>query len=224
MRLSRGALDRAAVVMMMLACAAAPAAAGEKPHPALADPKLAIETSPDSYRVKLETTQGDFVIEVVREWAPNGADRFYNLVRIGYYQDVAFYRVIEGFMAQAGMHGDPEIQAAWSGQSIPDDPILKENARGTVTFAARSSPDSRTTQFFINYVDNSHLRRYGKFAPFGRVVEGMEVVDALYSGYGEGAPRGGGPSQGAIAQQGNAYLKEKFPKLDYILRASLLTE
>jgi peptidyl-prolyl cis-trans isomerase A (cyclophilin A) len=221
----RRALVRAWVVVMMVAAATTPAGAGEEGAlPALTEPGLAAETAPDRYRVKLETTKGDVVIEVIREWAPHGADRFYNLVKIGYYQDVAFYRVIDGFMAQVGMHGDPAVQSAWSGHPITDDPIVQNNSRGMVTFAATSAPDSRTTQFFINLVDNSYLRRYGKFASFGRVVEGMDVVDSLFSGYGEGAPRGDGPSQAEIARRGNAYLKQEFPKLDYITRASLVGE
>ena len=194
----------------------------EGPSPALLDPSLATEQAPEEFKVKIETTSGDFVIEVVRKWAPNGADRFYNLVKIGYYVDNAFFRVVDGFMAQVGMHGDPKVNAAWSQSPIPDDPIRKENTRGTVTFGARAAPDSRTTQFFINYTDNSYLRKHGKFAPFGRVVEGMEVVDNLYSGYGEGAPRGKGPSQGEIMKAGNTYLKEQFPKLDYITGTTIL--
>jgi peptidyl-prolyl cis-trans isomerase A (cyclophilin A) len=209
-------------VMMVVALAASMPTTGGERNPALTDPTLATDTAPDVYRVKLETTSGDVVIEVYRKWAPMGADRFFNLVKIGYYDDTAFYRVIDGFMAQVGMHGDPQVQAAWANASIKDDPILKPNSRGMVTFAARTAPDSRTTQFFINYGDNSRLRVHGKFAPFGKVVEGMEVVDSLYSGYGEGAPRGRGPSQGTIMREGNEYLKKDFPRLDYINRATIV--
>jgi peptidyl-prolyl cis-trans isomerase A (cyclophilin A) len=194
------------------------------PNPALLKPSLAAETAPESYKVKFETTKGDFVIEVTRAWAPNGADRFFNLVKIGYYDGAVFFRVIEGFMAQVGMHGDPAVQAAWMKASIPDDPPTQSNTRGMVTFAAQATPNSRTTQFFINFGDNSHLKQYGPFAPFGRVVEGIDVVDSLYAGYGEGAPKGRGPSQGEIARQGNAYLKVSFPELDAITRASLLAK
>lgn len=225
MKVTFRSLGRIAAALTLAGSLALPAtAADETPNSALTNPKLASEQAPDSYRVKLETTKGDIIIEVVRGWAPHGADRFFNLVKVGYYDDTAFFRVIAGFMAQVGMHGEPEVQAAWSGHPIPDDPIVKDNTRGMVTFAAKSSPNSRTTQFFINFGDNSHLRRYGKFAPFGRVVDGMDAVDALYAGYGEGAPKGRGPSQGAIIQHGNVYLKKEFPKLDYITRATVVTE
>ena len=199
-------------------------ASGGEPHSALLDPSLAKATAPDSYRVKVTTTKGDFVIEVNRAWAPNGADRFYNLVRIGYYDGTKFFRVIDGFMAQVGMHGDPAVGAAWSTASIADDPVTQSNTRGMVTFAAKGSPNSRTTQFFVNFGDNSYLTRYGAFAPFGRVVDGMDVVDSLYAGYGEGAPQGRGPSQAEIARRGNAYLEESFPELDAIVSATLVEQ
>ncbi len=199
-------------------------AVAEEPNRALLVPSLATEQAPDEFMVKVETTVGDFTIEVHRDWAPHGADRFYNLVNIGYYDGNAFFRVIDGFMAQVGMNGDPEVQAAWSRVPIQDDPIRKENTRGMVTFAAKASPNSRTTQFFVNYGDNSQLRRHGKFAPFGKVVDGMKVVEDLYSGYGEGAPSGNGPSQAAIIRDGNAYLKKDFPKLDYIVTASIVEQ
>jgi len=191
-------------------------------HPALLDPKLATDKAPDTYRVKVDTTKGAFVIEVKRAWAPNGADRFFNLVKTGYYDNTAFFRVIGGFMAQVGYHGDPAVTAAWRSHSIPDDPITQSNSRGTVTFAMSSAPNSRTTQFFVNYTDNDYLKDHGKFAPFGKVVEGMEVVDSLYSGYGEGAPRGKGPGQGRLATEGNTYLQKEFPKLDYITKATII--
>ncbi len=191
-----------------------------QPNPALLDPSLATERAPDTFRVKVVTTTGDFVIEVHRDWAPRAADRFYNLVKIGYYDDVAFYRVITGFMAQAGMNGDPAVTAAWSNARIKDDPVAQSNTRGKVTFAMSSQPNSRTTQFFINYGNNSYLDASG-FAPFGEVVEGFETVTGLYSGYGEGAPSGKGPSQGRLFRSGNPYLKGEFPKLDYIVKATV---
>ena len=178
-------------------------------------------TAPDSYRVRFETTVGDFVVEVRRELSPNGADRFYNLVRGGYYEGVRFFRVIDGFMAQFGMHGDPQVTAAWRAAPIQDDPVAASNARGTVTFAMTGQPNSRTTQVFINYRDNSNLDAMG-FAPFGEVVEGMDVVDQLHSGYGEGAPNGSGPSQAQIQAQGNEYLEAEFPQLDYVERATIV--
>ena len=196
----------------------------DEPNRALLIPSLATDQAPDTFKVKVETTSGDFVIEVNRHWAPNGADRFYNLVKVGYYDDTAFFRVIDGFMAQVGMNGDPKVQAAWSRVPIQDDPIRKDNTKGMVTFAAKATPNSRTTQFFINYGDNTRLRQHGKFAPFGEVVEGMSVVNGLYSGYGEGAPSGRGPSQATIIREGNTYLKEQFPKLDYIISATIMDQ
>lgn len=177
-------------------------------------------TAPDVFRARFETTAGEFTIEVVREWAPLGADRFYNLVRNGYYDGVRFFRVIEGFMAQFGIHGDPRVSAAWRNERIMDDPVRQTNARGTVSFAT-SGPNTRTVQLFINFVDNPQLDPMG-FAPIGRVVEGMNVVDRLYSGYGEAAPNGRGPIQERIHTEGNAYLEREFPRLDYIIRATIV--
>jgi peptidyl-prolyl cis-trans isomerase A (cyclophilin A) len=194
---------------------------GEAANPALLDPSLAVQPAPDTFKVKLETSKGEILIDVVRKWAPNGADRFYNLVKIGYYDNTAFFRVIDGFMAQVGLHGKPEVTAAWSRVPIADDPVKKSNTRGLVTFAMKSSPNSRTAQFFINYGNNSYLDKSG-FAPIGKVVDGMKVADSLYSGYGEGAPRGTGPSQGRLTQEGNTYLRAEFPKLDYIVRATIV--
>ena len=188
--------------------------------PALLAPDKATEKAPDKYKVKFNTTKGDIVVEVTRDWAPQGADRFYNLVKIGYFQDIAFFRVVEGFMAQFGIHGEPKVNNAWRGARIEDDPVKESNKRGYVTFAT-SGKNSRTVQMFINYGDNSRLDGQG-FSPFGKVVEGMDVVDKLYNGYGEGAPRGRGPNQGRIQAKGNTYLEADFPKLDYIKTASLV--
>ena len=177
--------------------------------------------APDSFRARFVTSEGPFVIEVHRRWAPLGADRFYNLVRSGYYDGVRFFRVIDGFMAQFGIHGDPAVAAAWREQRIPDDPVRRTNLRGMVSFAT-AGPGTRTTQIFVNYGDNSRLDAMG-FAPFGQVVEGMEVVERLYAEYGEGAPRGRGPDQGRIQAEGNAYLERAFPELDYVERATIVT-
>ena len=190
------------------------------PGAALYDPSRATEQAPDRFRVRFETTRGPFVVEVTRAWAPRGADRFYNLVRAGYYDDVAFFRVIEGFMVQFGIHGDPRVNAAWRAARIPDDPVTQSNRRGTVTYAM-AGPDTRTTQLFINFKDNAGLDSQG-FAPFGRVIEGMAVVDSLYSGYGEGAPRGMGPDQGRAQAEGNAYLRGSFPRLDLVKTARVV--
>jgi len=175
--------------------------------------------APAQYTVELDTSKGAIVIDVRRDWAPHGADRFYELVQNGYFTDVAFFRVISGFMAQVGISGDPALNAQWREKRIPDDAVKASNTRGTVTFAT-SGPNSRTTQFFFNFTDNSRLDGMG-FAPFGKVKD-MAPVDALYDGYGEGAPRGRGPAQGALQSQGNAYLRESFPNLDYIKGAKII--
>ena len=167
----------------------------------------------ETYLVRLETSKGPIVIEVHPEWAPRGAKRFRQLVEIGFYDECRFFRVIEGFMAQIGMNGDPDFNAQWSKKKLRDDPVIQSNKPGFVTFAT-SGPDSRTTQFFINFGDNSKLDRQG-FAPFGKVIEGMDVVEALESRYGEE------PRQDRIERKGNAYLKSEFPKLDYIIKATI---
>ena len=203
----------------LTACATAPPPPKINP---LLQPATLTATAPDVYKVAFDTSKGPFVVEVHREWAPNGADRFYNLVRNGYYDDVRFFRVVSGFMAQFGLHGDPAINTAWDDASIPDDPVVQSNTRGMMTFAM-AGPNTRTTQVYINLVDNARLDRMG-FAPFGKVVEGMEVVDALHSGYGEGAPRGRGPRQDRIATEGNAYLAAEFPELDYVKTARIVIQ
>ncbi len=197
----------------------------DTPSVALLNPSAATAVAPAEFTVKIETTAGDFTIKVHRDWAPNGADRFFNLVSMGYYDGAAFYRVIltpRPFMAQIGFNPDPAVNSAWRTARIKDDPVIKSNTRGMVTFAT-SGPNTRTTQFFINYVDNSRLDGMG-FSPFGEVIEGMGVVKNFYGGYGEGAPQGKGPSQARIAAEGNAYLKKEFPKLDYIIKAEIGTD
>lgn len=198
--------------------APAPAPAAKKTSVA-PTPENATATAPAKFKVRFKTTKGDVIIEVTRAWAPRGADRFYNLVKIGYFSEVAFFRVIPGFMAQFGIHGDPAISAKWQAAKIQDDPVKTSNKRGYLTFAM-AGPNTRTVQFFISYRDNSSLDSQG-FSPFGRVVTGMDVIDSVYSGYGEGAPSGRGPAQGSVQTQGNTYLKKSFPKLDYIVSASL---
>ena len=175
-------------------------------------------TAPETFRARFETSKGTFVVEAHRSWSPNGVDRFYNLVRGGFFDEVRFFRVIEGFMAQFGINGDPSIQRHWRDANIVDDPVVMGNTRGRVSFAKSGMPDSRSTQLFINFGDNSGLDGMG-FSAIGEVVEGMEVVDALHADYGEGAPNGNGPSQGRIQTEGNAYLTSDFPDLDYVERA-----
>jgi peptidyl-prolyl cis-trans isomerase A (cyclophilin A) len=198
-----------------------PANAAHLVHPDLLDPSKASAKAPDVYKAKFTSTKGDFVIEVHRDWSPNGADRFFNLVKMGFYDDTRFFRAIDGFMVQFGINGDPMVNAKWQNASIPDDSGGQSNTKGMVTFAQRGVPGSRTTQVFINYADNSRLDA-SHFTPFGKVVTGMDVVDSLYKGYGEGAPMGHGPDQGSIQSQGNAYLDKSFPKLDGIKHAEIL--
>lgn len=200
-----------------------PKAAAGSPHPGLLDPTQANEQAPAQYKVKFETTKGTVVIEVNRDWAPNGADRFYNLVKVGFFEHVAFFRAMKGFMVQFGMSGTPAVQKAWNEHPLPDDPVKESNKPGYVTFAKKNNPNSRTTQVFINYRDNSNLDGMG-FAPIGKVVEGMDVVNSFYTDYGEGAPRGKGPNQMLIERQGNSYLEKDFPKLDWLEKASILEE
>ncbi len=191
----------------------------------LTDPSTLTETAPNVFTVQFDTSKGHFTVAVTRAWSPNGADRFYNLVKHGFYDDIRFFRVIDNFMAQFGINGDPAIQSHWRDASILDDspvaPYKQSNKRGFITFARTGAPDSRSTQLFINFRDNSMLDPQG-FTPFGQVTAGMEVVDKLYKGYGEGAPRGLGPDQGRIQTEGNAYLIENFPDLDYIRTARLV--
>src|SRR5580765_2171966 len=183
-----------------------------------ASPAFATQ-APDSFRAHFNTTRGDFVIAVHRAWAPLGADRFYNLVRSGYFDGVRFFRVMPGFMAQFGIHGDTAVTTAWRKRRIPDDLVRRTNVRGMVTFAT-AGPGTRTTQVFINYGNNDRLDAMG-FAPFGEVVEGMDVVDKLYGGYGEGSPAGRGPDQFRLNVEGEKYLARQFPKLDKINKATV---
>jgi len=212
----------AAILVAALTIGLASPLTAEEPNPALLDPSLATATAPDIFKVKMETTAGDFIIEVHRDWAPRGADRFYNLVKIGYFDDIAFYRVIKGFMAQVGMNGDPKVTQAWSKARIQDDPVKKSNTKGMVTFAMGAQPNTRSSQIFINLANNSFLDKPSNFAPFGKVVEGFDTVKDLYDGYGEASPRGKGPTQGRIHRDGNVYLKGEFPKLDYIVHAEIV--
>jgi peptidyl-prolyl cis-trans isomerase A (cyclophilin A) len=216
-----------ALLLTTLAGFSLPLAAEDKEKPAapdkpsLTEPAKLTEKAPDTFKAKLTTTKGDITIEVTRAWSPNGADRFYNLVKAGYFTDIAFFRAISGFMCQFGIHGDPTISAAWRDAKIPDDKVgAASNVEGMVTFAM-AGPNTRTTQLFINLTDNARLDSMG-FPPFGKVVAGMDVVKKLNTEYGEGAPGGRGPHQGKVQMQGNAYLKKEFPNLDYIKSAELL--
>ena len=185
----------------------------------LRNPAALTEKAPDTFKANFDTSKGTFTITVNRAWAPLGADRFYNLVKNGYFDDLRFFRVMDGFMAQFGIHGNPTIAKAWTGARLPDDPVKQSNRRGFVTFAT-GGPNTRTTQVFINYRDNANLDKSG-FAPFGEVTSGMKVVDSLYSGYGDGAPSGKGPDQQRLQGEGNVYLNKDFPRLDFVKAATI---
>jgi len=181
----------------------------------LRNPAALKETSPPTFKAKFDTTAGIFVVEVHRDWAPNGADRFYNLVKNGFYDNLRFFRVVPNFMVQFGIHGDPAIQKNWVNANIPADPVKQSNQRGYITYAmSGAGPTSRTTQVFINFKNNAFLDGMG-FAPFGQVISGMDVVDKITSQYGES------PNQGRIQSEGNAYLTKEFPKLDYVKKVTI---
>lgn len=193
------------------------------PNPLLTpDPRVERAAAPDTFDVRFETSRGPFTVRVARAWAPRGADRLYYLARNGYYDGVRFFRVLPRFAAQFGAAADPRVNRVWEIRTIPDDPVRRGNARGTVSFAT-AGPNTRTTQLFVNLVNNFRLDRLG-FAPVGRVVEGIEVVDSLYSGYGESPPAGRGPDQDRIAAEGEAYLAREFPKLDQVRSARVARE
>ena len=196
-------------------------AAATSTHPAMTDPTKATEKAPDKFKVKFVTTKGDIIIEVVKSNSPAGVDRFYNLIKMGYFQDIAFFRVVPGFMAQFGIHGDPNVNRVWKDVGLPDEPVKGSNKRGTITFAKKGIPNSRSVQFFLNLVDNPNLDGMG-FAPFGQIVQGLDVLDKINSEYGEGFPRGRGPDQMRIQAQGNEYLKKDFPNLDYLKSVEVL--
>ena len=200
--------------LLLLAAGVAVAACGTR-ESAKPTQTAAAATAPDSFQVRFETSRGPFTVGVTRALSPLGADRFYQLVSTGYFTDVRFFRVVPGFVAQFGMNGDPKVNAQWSDRTIPDEPVKETNAKGTIVFAT-SGPNSRSNQLFINLADNPRLDAMG-FAPFGRVVDGMAVVDSIYSGYGEA------PDQQQITASGNAYLERMFPKLDYIKSAAIVS-
>lgn len=211
----------ATIFTVLLAAAACGGGTDEAALPAnpLLYPKSLDEQAPTSFDARFETTEGTFVIRVHRAWAPRGADRFYNLVANGYYDDTRIYRVVEDFMVQWGIHGDPLVDYQWQDELLLDDPVIQSNTRGRVSFA-KGGANSRTTEIFVNYKDNSDLDGRG-FAPIGEVVEGMEVVDAFHAGYGDGPPRGEGPYQAQAHGQGNAYFDLEFPELDRVVRATV---
>ena len=177
----------------------------------LLNPASLRAVAPAEYKAEFTTTKGNFVVEVHRAWAPIGADRFYNLVRAGFFNNAYFFRVVAGFMVQFGISSNPRVTTAWANSNIKDDPVKESNTRGRITYAMTGLPNSRSTQVFINFKNNSFLDPM-RFAPFGEVVEGMDIVDQLYSGYGDMAEMGGhGPSPDKIEKEGSAYLTRGFP-------------
>lgn len=204
--------------------AAAPPTPGESPaeaaRRALLSPPDTVARAPEVFVVRFETTRGPFDVEVTRGWAPFGVDRLHYLVRAGYYDGARFYRVLPNFIAQVGFAADPSVTAVWAGRTIADDPVAQPNTRGTLTFATRG-PNTRTAQLFVNTKDNPHLDRLG-FAPVGRVIAGLAVVDSLYAAYGEAPPEGRGPLQDSIAVLGEPYLARSFPELDVIRTARVV--
>ena len=211
-------------LLLLIGCGGAPIGGGFN-REALMDPKSEAmnQQAPDNFKVTFQTSVGDFVVEVTRQWAPLGADRFYNLVFNGFYDNVRFFRVVPNFVAQFGLNGDPEINAKWAGHPqlnpnwqdvvIQDDPVITNNKRGTLAFGT-AGPNTRTTQVFINFKDNTHLDGMG-FAAFGQVVEGLEVVDSINAQYGQT------PDQNKIRTEGNAYIEANFPELTYIKTARI---
>jgi peptidyl-prolyl cis-trans isomerase A (cyclophilin A) len=188
----------------------------------LLNPAALKANAPDVFKAQFTTTKGDFVVEVHRDWSPHGADRFYNLVKAGFFDNISFFRVHPGFMVQFGISSKPAVAKAWDNANIPDDPVMSSNKRGTITYAMSSAPNSRSTQLFINFVDNKFLDPQ-RFAPFGEVISGMDVVDMLYSGYGEMPAMGGrGPDPDKLEAEGDAYLVKNFPMIDRIKTAKIL--
>lgn len=207
----------------------APAASADKPtkssgrdgNDPLFHPDKATLTAPDKFRVEFVTTKGNFIIEVTRAWSPHGADRFFNLVKLGFYDGITFHRAVADFMVQFGIHPEPAVNGAWYKAFIPDDPVIESNRRSYVTFA-HAGKDSRTTQIFISYVDKQRRLDKDGFSPFGKIVEGMNVVDSLYKGYGDLGPKGKGPNASRVQREGQPYLDAEFPKLDAIKQARVL--
>jgi len=205
----------AGIVVLIGLCAVLAAGQTGGDKAALMDPAKLTEKAPETFKANFDTSIGTFVIEVHRAWDPSGADRFYNLVKNGFYDECRFFRVVPNFMVQFGISGDPNLSAKWMAARIKDEPVKEGNKRGYVSFAKPQAPNARTTQIFINFQDNSQSLDTQGFSAFGRVTTGMNVVDKIYSGDGQN------PNQGLIQSQGNAYLAKSFPKLDFVKKATL---
>jgi peptidyl-prolyl cis-trans isomerase A (cyclophilin A) len=212
----------AAGCLALAACSSSPTETKtEAPPPQKEEPKAAVpEKAPDVFKVNLDTSKGLVVVEVHRDWAPIGVDHFYTLVKLGFYDGDRFFRYVRNFIVQFGINGDPKTNHVWSNTNLRDDPVTHHNVRGTVVYAT-AGPNTRSTQLFINLRNNSASLDGQGFEPFGTVVTGMDVVDSLYSGYGEMPPQGEGPDSEQIDRQGNDYLLSRFPRLDFIKKATI---
>lgn len=212
--------NRWSVVLAAAACLSL-AACSSSNESKEAAPAVKSEKAPDVFQVNFDTSKGKVVVEIHRDWAPNGVDHFYTLVKTGFFDGVRFYRTVRNFVSQFGINGDPKTNALWASGNIPDDPVKQTNAPGTLTYAATGMPNSRSTQLFFNLRDNGKSLDPQGFAPIGKVITGMDVVESFYSGYGSMPPEGEGPDPGKIASQGNSYLESQFPRLDYIKKATI---
>jgi len=201
----------AALAFLLLSCGPAEKKSEAPPKPSQAPPV---------FKVNFETSEGNFVVEVTRDWAPRGADRFHELITAKFYDGCRFFRVVRNFVAQFGISGNPAVSRQWSRMIIPDDPPKESNRKGTLSFAV-SGPATRTTQVFINLTDNKQLDSKG-FVPFGRVIEGMDLVEKFDRSYGDFPPRGNAPDQKRMEREGNEYVERYFPRLDYILTATIV--
>lgn len=209
---------RAGLLLLSAACLAVVGCSSSEPEKKVDVTKT--EKAPEVFNVNFDTSKGTVIVEVHRDWAPFGVDHFYTLVRTGFYDGTRFYRVIRNFMAQFGINGDPKTNEMWANAPIPDDPVRQSNVRGMLTYAATRMPNSRSTQLFINFKNNTMLDGQG-FAPIGRVTQGMDVVDSFFDSYGEMPPNGQGPDPAQIGTQGNQYLQDHFPRLDFVKKATI---
>jgi peptidyl-prolyl cis-trans isomerase A (cyclophilin A) len=215
------AIFTAAACLAMAACSSSNESGGTAMVGGTASTAVKNETAPDVFQVAFDTSKGKIVVEVHRDWAPNGVDHFYTLVKTHFFDGSRFYRTIRNFVAQFGIAADPKTNALWASGSIPDDPVKESNVTGTLTYAATGMPNSRSTQLFFNLRDNTKSLDPQGFAPIGKVITGLDVMESLYSGYGEGPPNGEGPDPGKIGAQGNAYLESQFPRMDFIKTATI---
>ena len=216
------AASAAIAATMLAACGAQVGRDAAKPTSDVGLPPTSSAEAPSTFKVRFETSKGSFILEAHRAWAPKGVDRLYSLVKSGFFDNTRFFRTVTGFMVQFGVHGDPAVNAAWENLAIADDSVAQQNTRGRMSFAM-AGPGTRTTQVFINLVDNRPLDAMG-FAPVAEVIEGMAVVDSLYAGYGDAPPAGFGPDQMRLMREGNSYLDKEFPKLDFIRTARLVDD